>query len=148
MIDIALFIKSLKISWIKRLYWSDNSVTWANAIKENLPPICDLVCYGTAKLKVVNRKLRNQFWCDVINAWADFCLDSRKRTDHVLTDNIWFSDHTKSKTGIVKDWNRKVLRFIADIYCKNSGSILEMQTLCNTFKINMTFLCYASLIKT
>ena len=51
MVDIASFIKSLKISWIKRLYWAKPNVIWAENIKEKLPPIDELVCFSSAHLK-------------------------------------------------------------------------------------------------
>ena len=74
-------------------------------------------------------------------------MDFRTTPEQVLTDKLWFSDQTKFKTSIVKDWNRNGLRFIADLYCKKSGSLLDKNALSETFNIKMYFLCYGSLIK-
>ena len=104
MIDISSFIKSLKISWLIRLYWSSLDVEWANTIKARLPPIYDLVCYGTAKVRAIAKnKIKNIFWSKVLNAWVDFCSDFRTTPENILTDMLWFSDHTKFKTSIVNE---------------------------------------------
>ena len=48
MVDLASFIKSMKIGWIKRLYWSNQS-SWAEIIQLHLPPIDLLLTYGSKK---------------------------------------------------------------------------------------------------
>ena len=148
MIEINSFIKSLKISWIKRLYWASSDVTWAEYAKEKLPPISDLICFGATKLADISKnKLKNRFWRDVIDAWAELCRVLRPDSTHILTDKLWFSDHTKYKKSIVRSWDEKGLRFVADLFCKRSGAPLNRSELCETFKIKMNFLCHSSLIK-
>ena len=57
MIDLQSFIKSLKISWMKRLNWAKPDVVWANRVKEELPQICDLVCYSNDRLHYINKNI-------------------------------------------------------------------------------------------
>ena len=148
MIDLQSFIKSLKISWIKRLYWAKPNVTWANRVKECLPPICDLVCYGSDKLQELSKNIiKNTFWRDVINAWADFNKIIRLTSSQIMTEKIWFSRYTKFKKSIVREWDAKGLRFIADLYSKDTGLLLNCEEINKTFDIKMTFLCYQSLIR-
>ena len=148
MIEIRSFIKSLKVSWIKRLYWAEPNVIWANSIKRELPPLDELICFGSAKLRDISKnRIQNRFWNDVMIAWADLCADFRATASQVFTDKIWFSDHTKFKRGTVRDWDEKGLRFIADLYCKDSGTPLSYGALCSRFNIKMTFLCHSSLIR-
>ena len=47
----------------------------------------------------------------------------------------------------VKAWNDTGLRFIADLYCKETGEQHNCSTLRTLFNINMTFLCHASLMR-
>ena len=148
MVEIMSFIKGLKISWLKRLYWAGANVTWANIIKEKIPPIEDLVCYGAEKLRdIAKNRVKNAFWSDVISAWADFCAIYHPSPSELLTEKLWFSDHTKFKKSIVRQWNQKGLRFIADLFDRETGLPLSRISLCALFDINMTFLCHASLIR-
>ena len=148
MIDLASFVKSSKISWLKRLYWAESESTWANIIKEQIPPVEDFVCFGTFKLRdIAKSKLKNRFWCDVLNAWADLIAALRITPALLLTEKLWFSDNTKFKKSIVKDWNDKGLRFVADLFCKETGTPYSTNDLNALFNVKMTFLCHASLIK-
>lgn len=152
MVDLTSFIKSLKITWLKRLYWAKSNTLWANVAREELYPIENLVCFGANKLRKIAKSKNNLFWRDVIDAWADFCvclhnLSSEKDTEQILTEKIWFSDYTKFTMATVKQWDKKGLRFIADLYCKETGQLHDKSTLCGMFNINMTFLCYSSLVR-
>ena len=148
MIEIRSFIKSLKVSWLKRLYWAESNVIWADSIKRELPPIDELICFGSSKLRdIAKNGIHNRFWGDVVIAWADVCANFRVTSTEVFTEKMWFSNRTKFKMGIVRDWDKKGLRFIADLYCKDSGTPLSCSALCSLFKINMTFLCHSSLFR-
>ena len=147
MVEVESFIKSLKVSWLKRLYWANANVLWANHIKTHLPVIDDLVCFGHSKLKELAKNLNNKFWSDVLYAWADFCAAYQPTLSEILTDKLWFSDFTKYKKSIVHAWNDRGLRFIADIYNKETGVAYDFNSLCRLFDIKMTFLCHASLIR-
>ena len=148
MIDLVSFIKSLKISWLKRLYWANPNLIWANLVKEKMPQVNELVCFGTAKLQhVAKNNLSNRFWSDVVNAWADVFAGFSLETSQILTGKLWFSDHTKFKKSIVKKWDEKGLRFIADLYNHETGRLLDRTSLRELFNINMTYLCYLSLIR-
>ena len=76
-----------------------------------------------------------------------FSEEYRPSTEEILTENIWFSDRTKYKTSIVKEWDAKGLRFIQDLYNPTTGAIYTKQNIETIYGIRMTFLCYASLIR-
>ena len=146
MVELKSFVKSLKVTWVKRLYWAGPDVVWASTVKEKTGPIDDFVCFGATKLReVAKNKIKNRFWCDVVNAWADFSEAYRLEASQLLTEKIWFSDRTKFKKTIVRDWNDKGLRFVADLFCKQTGNMHNRSTLCKLFNIHMTFLCHSSL---
>ena len=131
----------------KRLYWAEVNSPWANVVKEMLPPIDSLVTFGSKKLKSITTQIQSQFWRDVISSWSDFC-DAYKPDDcEILSDKLWYSDYTKFKKSIVRNWDNKGLRFIADLFCKQTGEPLSRNCINETFGLNMTFLCYSSLIR-
>ena len=147
MVDIQSFLSSLKTSWLKRLYWADHDVVWANIAKEMLPPVETVVCFGSVKLKELSTQLKNKFWADVLKAWSNFCAAYKPGDDEIISDKLWFSDNTKYKKTIIKEWDNKGLRFIADIFCKEDGSIHSKEQVSASFNVKMTFLCYASLVR-
>lgn len=149
MVEVSAFIKSLKASWLKRLYWSKANLTWADYVKSMWPPIEKLICFGSDRLNDESRKgdFKNRFWNDVLGSWAYFCASVKLEPSQLLTETLWFSDHTKYRTSIVKAWDEKGLRFIADLYDKNTGLLRDCNALRSTFKVKLTFLCHSSLVK-
>ena len=145
MVDVGSFIKSMKIGWIKRLYWS--SQQWAQLIKLDLPPVELMLTYGSKKMRSLTKTLTYPFWVEVIHAWADFIELRKPDSAELLTDSLWCSDHTKYKYDIVKSWDNKGLRFINDLINPSSGRLLGREELEHKYSINMTFLCYHSLIR-
>lgn len=147
MIDLRSFLDSLKCSWLKRLYWAESNTLWANISKGMLPPVEDLVCFGSSKLKELAKKLQNEFWRDVLNAWARFDTAYKPSLSEVITDKLWCTENTKFKKTIVKRWNNNGLRFIADLLRSEDGQFHRRQHLSAAFNIKIDFLSYAALIK-
>ena len=120
---------------------------WANIAKLKLPAIENLVCFGSTKLKELEKKTRNSFWKDVVREWANFSAAYEPDGDEILSDKIWFSDNTKYKKTFVRDWDRKGLRFIADLFCKETGLLYRREQINSMYNIQMTFICYSSLMR-
>ena len=146
MVDLTSFIKSMKIGWIKRLYWSNQS-SWAQIIKLHLPPTELLLTYGSKKLRKSARMLKNPFWAEVLQAWADLIELRKPNIADLLTDSLWCSDHTKFKYDKVRCWDRNGFRFIYDLVDFDTGNLLTLEQIENKYSIRMTFLCYFSLIR-
>ena len=120
---------------------------WAQLALQELPNIYDLLCYGSQKLKTVHEKITNLFWNDVVKAFARFSELQEPEMPHILHECMWFSDYTKFNLSIIKDWNTKGIRFIADLVNEKTGKLHSKETLERSYNIKMTALCYTSLIK-
>ena len=145
MIDIVAYIKSMKASWLQRL--SRGKGLWVQIAKTIIPRLDELVCYGSFKLKTVKDAISNPFWKDVIGSWAEFCYNYRPDEDELATEKLWFSDIAKFKRSIIKSWDRRGIRFLADILDPENGGIYDRAQLQNKFNVKMTFLCYSSLCR-
>ena len=145
MIDVNSFIKSMKLTWLKRLCCS--TADWIILAGQELPKTCELLMYGSEKLKLYRNTITNPFYVDIINALIDFNLGYKISEDEIITERIWFSDQTKYKTTIVKRWDKNGLRFIGDLYNAKTGVIYSKEELESVYKIKMTFLCYTALVK-
>ena len=145
MLDLQAFVKSMKISWIKRLFTANSR--WEQVIASDLPNIKEIFMYGSDKLLKMSANMNNPFWKNVLEAFAAFSSAFRPKMSQILSESIWFSDPTKFKCSIINDWNRKGIRFINDLIDVNSNKLHTKKGLKDSFNIKMTFLCFSSLMR-
>ena len=145
MVEIGSFIDSMKIAWVKRL--ANSKADWTALADVYLPDVTRLLTYGSEKLKSIHNGITNPFYSDLVKAIIRFNHDYRPSTEEILTEQIWFSNHTKFHTTIIRDWNNKGLRFIGDLFNPITGAVCSREDLENRYQIRMTFLCYMSLIQ-
>ena len=145
MVDVDAFIRSLKLTWLKRL--TESTAAWAMIAKTELPYIHDILQFGSKMLQKIRLKIKNPFWQDVVEAYSRFSIDYKPDSQDILSESLWFSDYSKYKCSIVKDWDKKGVRFIADLFDENTRRIMTKEMLKEKFGIRMTVLCYASLIR-
>ena len=102
--------------------------------------------YGNSKLQKVSTKIKNHVWENVVEAFSSFSQLYSYDIPEILSESLWFSDHTKYKCSIINEWNDRGLRFIADLINTTTKKLQTKEMLEDTFKIKMTFLCYAGMI--
>ena len=145
MVDLQAFVKCMKVSWLKR--FMTTNAAWGLVVAKEIPDIQDLLCYGSKKLFRLCRNINNPFWRDVLEAFASFSSSSNPSMPEILSESLWFSDYSKFKYSVVNKWNKKGIRFLVDLVDENNGTLHTQETLEERFKIKMTFLCFASLIR-
>ena len=118
MIYLHGFIKSMKI-WMERLYKSDHS--WVLIAQQNIPSIDDLRTYGSSKIRSLRNDICNPFWKDVIEAWTEFFELYKPNSHQIITEKLWFSDVSKFKNSIIKRWDTKGIRYVADLISNITG---------------------------
>ena len=145
MIDLTSFIHSLKMSWLKRLV--NSTADWTKTANlQQLDPL-KLLTHSTAQLKVIEKQITNIFWREVVHSLLQFNQLLNLQPKDILREHIWFSDYTKFKTSIVKQWDNKGMRFIGDLFNAKTGNILTREEIKVQYRISMTFLCYETLIR-
>ena len=70
-------------------------------------------------------KITNPFYIDVINALVRFDTDYRPSQEEILSEPIWLSSHTKFSKSIVRDWDKKRMRFMYDLFHPSSEHLLS-----------------------
>ena len=137
MIDITLFLHTLKLSWIHRL--ANSTSAWVKIARlEQLEPL-KVLTYSTAKLKQIKANMRNIFWSQVMESLIHLNQLVKLEPADVLKEQIWFSDSTKFKTSIIPRWDSQGLRFIGDLFNPISGNILSREEIKRQYRIAMTF---------
>ena len=143
MIQIASFIRSMKLSWLRRM---SSNADWTILAACQIPNIWPLLSYGCKKLALVRAKVTNPFYVDLLDAIIQFNRDYKPSDQQILTERIGLSDWTRYETKYVKDWDDKGMRFLGDLYNADTGIIYSKQELTTKYKIQMTFLCYEALV--
>ena len=71
MVETLTFINALKVSWLTRYFQSERKWKWfLNKYIDNLT----MAKLGANVGEYVNKKFKNSFWNDVLNAWKDLVL--------------------------------------------------------------------------
>ena len=76
MVDIATVIKSLKITWIRRLY-SATDQPFAVFFNENIAKTDDIISQGYDSTKEAITNTKNKFWKDTLTSWKDMCKSTK-----------------------------------------------------------------------
>ena len=145
MVDVKAFNDSMKLTWLKRLVISN--ADWTLIAHMQLPSAAQLLTYGKEKLMLIRNQISNPFYKDMIHALIRFSKQYQPSDEEILSETIWFSDHTGFPKGIVKHWDKKGLRFICDLFCPNTGQLYTREEIREHFHIEMTFLCYERLVR-
>lgn len=130
---------------MERIYKSKHD--WRLILKCNLPQVEDLRLFGSSKLKGLIKNTQNAFWKDVLGAWAHFIERYKPSSSQLLTERLWFNDVSKYKNSIIKSWDSKGIRYVADLISNITGRLYSREEINRIYKVRMTFLCYTSLVR-
>ena len=113
MIELSNFIKSLKLTWIRRLSTSDSS--WSHLLKDSLPSSYHFYhCFGIKYSEKIIPHL-NPFWKDVFLALSEFrnIID-----ENIMSTSIWYSDYFKidKKSIFIPEWFERGVTYIDDFF--------------------------------
>ena len=90
MVHIDTFIKSLKLSWIRRIFYSDAS--WKSLFFTMYKTDQNkLESFGNYYLIILTNKLKNDFWKETLLTYSElqyeFICD---KNEDVLSSSLWF----------------------------------------------------------
>ena len=92
MININIFIKALKLSWLRRVIKTSKNESWFSLSKIDFQTI---FCLGSGCKKLPEiSNLQNPFWIDIITCWSDFCNKfSIETAQHILDSPVWHNQN-------------------------------------------------------
>ena len=77
--------------------------------------------YGTYQLQKIVCQKGNPFWADVVRALVFLLRAYSPTVEDILSESLWFSDHTKFKDKMIRQWDERGLRFINDTFNRTTG---------------------------
>ena len=143
---IETLAKSLKISWIKRIYKSDSR--WVNLyrgiVRETINE--QLWNLDNRSLKAYHLKMYNPFWKQVISYWADYV-----KYEHFeyYKQPIWNSYFIRNENlqNIKIEMCRNGCRYILDLYDRDTNDIYTYENFCRRFQKRINILDYLSIVQ-
>lgn len=148
MIHVESFIKSLKLTWLRRLYYNNNYLI--NGLFEEITSynikyfneFGDKFCLDTAAI------VTNSFWTEVLTNLAEFKIKLSKyeKTHSVLNSAIWHNSNIKinKNTVYIKKLYDKGIKQIKDLLSAEKN-FLTLEMLQNTNQIKIPFTTYEGL---
>ena len=146
MIDIRMFDKALKISWVKKIWDENYHADWKNLYMSAFGYWKDVWLFDKKSVKHFATNLHNPFWKDVLKAWAEFINDTSGADDYMkqpLWDNLNITIDKKITCRI--GWINKGVRFVNDLL-DESGCLLTPDMIKNKFNLNCSYLEIYSII--
>ena len=148
MIRIEFFIKSLKISWIRRIFQKDSK--WLHLLQSSYPILKDFSHFGTDFLQSKIKNIDNKFWYDTVSAWIQYTNKFKPNTwSNFLKEPVWYNNLLKvgGKTIFYKKWFLKGVHFVNDFFNEN-GTFKVIDYFINTLNIETNFVEFQGLKRT
>ncbi len=142
--DISTFIKSLKLSWVRKININDSK--WKALLKEICPEIENMNEHGPNKfLKITG----NAFWKEVFMVYSELCNKTEVKTGAELAaEPLFDNDKFKidNKTFYFRNWFNNRVKLVQDLTDKD-GNFLSYNMFIDKYKIRVNPLHFLSCIK-
>ena len=144
MVNVSVFIMSLKVIWLRRLIIFSDNDNWSILSRINLNKLFSL---GDAYSNTVIKDIRNPFWKNVLESWIQYIRsDKTDSLVKIMHSPLWGNIQINENGNyIVNEWYNKGIRNVMDLIDEN-GLIYEFQELKQRYDIPGTYLDYIRLI--
>ena len=144
MVNVSVFITSLKVTWLRRLIMFTESDNWSTLSRINLNKLFSL---GDSYIKTAINDLRNPFWKHILESWVQY-IRSFKIDNLVkkIYSPLWGNSLiNRNGNYIINEWYNKGIRNVIDLIDEN-GLFYQFQMLQERYGIHGTYLDYMQLI--
>ena len=145
MIDLQLFDKALKLTWIKRLFI--NNTAWKSIIELKYPKIMNIPKFGDEYKDKILNNMENPFWKEVITYYYSFYAKYKFKTKNEL-EATSFLYNSKVTIGNRVITNRDLVDggvlYISQL--KTDDTFLTLQEFNTRFNVNLNFLQFNSIV--
>ena len=144
--NLMLFNCALKLTWVKRIV--ECSGSWQNLFNLKIMAPNAKSCFelDIESLQCLSRKMSNNFWKDVLGAWAEY---KKKCCEHVdpRTYYIWDSYYIENNNLVKRsqDFQSKGINYLNDLISP-SGGLFGYEDFVRTFNLSLNFVDFYSLL--
>ena len=146
MIDIDLFDRSLKLTWIRRLICGNQK--WKYLICFLYPEFKDIENYGNVFIKMISDRVTNPFWSDVLKYLYDFITKYQISCfEELYSLSFHYNSNFKIGKNVIDSaiLRRHGIYFIYQLM--KDSTFLSCEEFNQEYGLQMDFLTYHSIIK-
>jgi hypothetical protein len=140
--EIEAFIKSLKLSWLKKCCNPSYSSKWKTILLETVT--VDFINLYGPRVLLKNQKTTNPFWIDVFNSYLDFYNKvETNSTKLVLLEPLFCNDKFKIDNSVIEfeTWAEAGIFAVKDLVQEN-GKFYSYDDFQAKFDVKIPFLQY------
>lgn len=146
MVDLKMFMYSLKATWLRRLANMNNK--FSNMVEFTCRPMKDLYKYGNDYIKQQMKRDINPFWKDVLFSYYSLS-HAMKITYESQSYSIplWYNENIKvgGKSVMYRHWLAAGVVFVGDLVNKD-GEFYSYREFLNMFNIATNFIEYNGIL--
>ena len=146
MIDIRLFEKSLKLTWIRRFL--NSNPKWKQMITTVYPKLTCIWKYGNNYSAMLSTTITNPFWCNVLDYFNLFnkkvdvtCLEELYETSFLYNDKI------KIGNSIITNSNFEQNDIFLIKHLMEHNDFLPYNAFTMKYNVHIDFLSYNSILR-
>ena len=148
MIHINTFIKSLKLTWIRRILNNQSHSKWADiCLDTNKVDLKKLTSLGDRYVKLCSENTTNKFWKEIFEYLSEFqCILQHGSQSNILDYPLWMNSDIKidGKDIFYRSWFEKGILTIRDMLNEN-GNIYTYEKFITNYNINVPFTVFLGL---
>lgn len=142
------FCKSMKISWVKRLF-DQNEGLWKILAKVNIKEFGELFVFqcNLEKNDLKVKNIKSKFWKDVLSAWCDLNYKKYINKNELQKQIIWNNSNIQleNKSIYYRDYVQNGLIYVHSLF--ENGRLKSIHSLRENYGIDINFLTLSSIIK-
>ena len=145
MVNINIFIKSLKITWLRRVIQNSKNISWYSLSGIDYQK---LFSFGMGYAKYMRQNLQNPFWKDVLQNWAEFCKEVKTESiTQILDSPLWYNQNLLNGLDFyIRDWHNKGIVLVSDII-DDEGNLYQFEALKTKYNLRGTNLDFRAFIR-
>ena len=140
MINVHAFIKSLKVSWVRRIFCGPEC-QWLTLFNE-MYTYTGKLHFESMWGNVLIKKISNPFWVEVIENWQILCRKQQPISNSdLMNTSIWYNPKISREPLYFSKWFNTGVLQLGDIL-NDKGKIESFETLQKKYSINCNILDY------
>jgi hypothetical protein len=144
MTNIDCFIKSLKLTWFRRLLCTNSD--WIPLFTEITKcNIVHLLNFGPAYSKIKAKNTQNTFWKEALHVFSEFSSMITHSLDHgdIFTEPLWYNDRIKIQNKYIfsKTMYERGFTLVSDLFDSN-GNFKRFSDIIEELCIEIPFTYY------
>ena len=140
MVNIFLFEKALKLSWIPKILLHTDT-PWYCLLVETVGNLNKLSYMGT-KWCIALLKKCNPFWKSTFAIWSESSgLKHIKSNFDIHNSTLWFNEHISKESLFFPKWAKHGISIVGDVITSD-GVLLSREQIAQTYNFNVNILEY------